>query len=163
VTILIRRTDIEKELPRTWNAAHVALRLAEGFAWSAILPDDDRLGCRTSWPSIVYEIDDLDAQAEQRELERNMSAVRDDLVWIAPSSRDISRCHATQYWPMKYLNAHPHLAGAVNKVAMARAHGHDLNWVVENYGGSAWSWRERHDLGCEIIARGLRKDGVVVF
>jgi hypothetical protein len=163
VTILIRRTDIEKELPRTWTAAHVAQRLVEGFFVSAMLPDDNRLGCRTSWPPTLNENGDLDAQAEQREFERNTSAVQDDFVWLAPSSRDISHSDAAQYWPLKYLNAHPHLAQAVNKVAMARAHGRDLNWVAEKYGGTAWLWRERHDLGCEIIAAGLIKDGVRVF
>ena len=165
MTIVIRQIDTDKseELPRAWDAARVAQRLVESFSVSAMLPDDDRLGCRTSWPLIPYEIGDLNAQAEQREVERTTSAVRDELVWIAPSSRDISRCDAAQYWPMKYLNAHPHLAGAVNKVAMARALGHDLNWVAENYGGTAWLWREWHDLGCEIIAAGLIRDRVAIF
>lgn len=45
------------------------------------------------------------------------------------------------------------------------AHGleRDAGWVAHKRGGYADTWRERHDLGCEIIAAALIEVRAPVF
>jgi hypothetical protein len=56
-----------------------------------------------------------------------------------------------------------HLLRAVNAVALAHSLDRDSGWVANKRGGYADTWRERHDQGCNIIARGLRACRLPVF
>jgi hypothetical protein len=51
----------------------------------------------------------------------------------------------------------------VNAVSLAHALDRDAGWVAKKRGGYADTWRQRHDRGCELIARGLATDLVPVF
>jgi len=48
-------------------------------------------------------------------------------------------------------------------VAWAHSLDRDSGWVAAKRGGYADTWRERHDRGCDIIARGLRACRTPVF
>jgi hypothetical protein len=66
-------------------------------------------------------------------------------------------------WPAEYLRALVPLLRAVNAVALAHSLDRDAGWIAAKRGGYADTWRERHDQGCDIIARGLRARRVPVF
>jgi hypothetical protein len=121
-----------------------------------------RLGYASTWPGYLYEFADLAAQAEQGELEKTQQA--QNRVRIVPSSQEIARMESAIAWPATYLSSmHSELMVAVNMIALAHALDRDAGWVAKKRGGFADTWRQRHGLGCEIIARGLIADRVAVF
>jgi hypothetical protein len=163
----IKRSDfdplhIEEELPATWNGPHVALRLTEAFTTVSKTTPGRRLGYVSTWPSYLYEFADLAAQAEQGELERTQET--QNRVRIVPSSQEIARMEQAIAWPATYLSAaHSELMVAVNMVSLAHALGFDAGWCAKKRGGYVDTWRQHHDLGCLLIARGLIADRVAVF
>jgi hypothetical protein len=66
-------------------------------------------------------------------------------------------------WPAQFLARLTPVLIAVNAVALARSLDRDAGWIAAKRGGYADTWRERHDQGCDIIARGLRCFRVPVF
>jgi hypothetical protein len=162
VTILIRKDrnaepfypdplDTPLPLPPSWNGPHVALRITEGFTTLAKMPRGDRTGMRSAWPAYMYEFNDLVDQAEQGELERTQA--EQNRVRVVPSAVEIAHMEASTYWPAQYLGAKPDLREAVNLLGLAYSLGLDARWVAKKRGGLADTWRERHDRGCELIAR----------
>jgi hypothetical protein len=153
----------EEVLPTAWNAAHVGLRVTEAFV--TVLKTTTpgrRLGYVSTWPAILHSFDDLVGQQEQGELERTMQM--QNHVRVAPTAQEIARMEAAIGWPMKYLSTnYLQLCEAVNAVSLAHAFGTDAGWVAKKRGGVADTWLQRHDLGCEIIARGLVADRTPVF
>ena len=108
-----------------------------------------------------YEWDDLLAQQAQGELERTQAL--QNRIRLLPSSREVQRMEVAICWPAEYLAPLVHLLRAVNAVALAHSLDRDAGWIAAKRGGYADTWRERHDHGCEIIARGLRSCRVPVF
>jgi len=149
-------------LPRAWDGPHVALRLVEGFVTVLKLPmrgGPARL--RSAWPPYMYEFADLAAQAEGGELEKTQA--EQNRVRIIPTAREIACAEEATYWPVQYLGAEPELREAVNMLGLAHAIGRDAAWVAKKRGGSADTWRMRHDAGCERIASALERDRAAVF
>jgi hypothetical protein len=174
MTVIIRREDPKvarinfnplatdnDPLPLMWNGPHVSTRIAEGFMTLAKMPRRDRMGMRSCWPEYAHTFEDLTGQAEQGELERTMQ--QQNRVRIAPSAQEIARMEASTYWPAQYLSAKPQLREAVNMVSLAHSLGFDAGRVAKERGRVADTWRERHDMGCELIAAGLIRDRVKVF
>ena len=164
MTICAHATAQELELldavPATWNGPHVGRRLTEAMATLALLPMGSG-GGMSAWPSYVYEWDDLLAQQAQGELERTMQA--QNRIRLLPSSRELQRMEVAIVWPAQYLARLVPLLIATNMVALAHSFERDSGWVAKKRGGYADTWRERHDQGCDIIARGLRSCRVPVF
>jgi hypothetical protein len=148
------------EVPSTWNGPHVGRRLCEAMRTLALLPLGAGSGS-SPWPAYCYEWDDLLAQQAQGELERTQQL--QNRIRLLPSSRDVQRMEAAICWPAEYLAALTHLLCAVNDVAWAHSLDRDSGWIAAKRGGYADTWRERHDQGCDIIARGLRSCRVPVF
>ena len=148
-------------LPPSWDGAHVALRLAEAFSILKALPlcgDRMRVSLQTKWPPYDYDAED---RVAQQELDYDLDEEKQTHLRLSPS--EISNANKALAWPLKYLWDHPELAKAVNAVARAHSIGRDAGWVTKKRGGFADTWRERHDLGCELIARSLQRDRVAVF
>ena len=115
----------------------------------------------SAWPPYSYEWDDLLAQQAQGELERTQA--QQNRIRLLPSSREVQRMEVAICWPAEFLPPLLHLLRAVNRVCLAHAIDRDSGWVAARFGGYADTWRERHDQGCDIIARGLRSCRVPVF
>jgi hypothetical protein len=148
--------------PPKWTGPHVARRLRESFATLERLPNDNYRGLRGAWPPYRHEWEDLLAHLELDEQER--AQAMQNRTRVSPARRDIAHMEQALYWPIQYLSAkHPHLCEAVNAVARAYALGRDAGSVARERGGCAETWRQRHDLGCELIARALQRDCVPVF
>jgi hypothetical protein len=152
---------LTEELPRAWNGPHVSLRLVEAFNTLKLMPMRDRKGLRAVWPQYMYEFSDLAAQAEGFELEKTQA--KQNRVRITPSAAAISQMEEALWWPAKHLAAKHELREAVNTIALAHSLDLDAGWVAKKRGGYADTWRERHDVGCELIARSLQRDRVQVF
>jgi hypothetical protein len=153
--------ELLDETPATWSGPHVGRRLSEAMRTLAMLP---MMGCgsgRAIWPAYSYEWDDLLAQQAQGELERTQQL--QNRIRLLPSSREVQRMEAAICWPAEYLTRLIHLLRAVNAVALAHSLDRDSGWIAAKRGGYADTWRERHDHGCDIIARGLRSCRVPVF
>jgi hypothetical protein len=148
------------ETPSRWNGPHVGLRLCEAMRTLALLPMGGGSGT-SAWPPYAYTFEDLLAQQAQGELERTQQM--QNRIRLLPSSREVQRMEAAICWPAEYLAPLAHLLRAVNAVALAHSLERDAGWIAAKRGGYADTWRERHDQGCDIIARGLRSGRVPVF
>jgi hypothetical protein len=148
------------DVPSTWNGPHVGRRLCEAMRTLALLPMGGG-GGSSAWPAYCYEWEDLLAQHEQGELERTQQL--QNRIRLLPSSREVQRMEAAICWPAEYLARLTHLLRAVNAVALAHSLDRDAGWIAAKRGGYSDTWRERHDHGCDIIARGLRSCRVPVF
>ena len=148
------------ETPPKWSGPHVGLRLCEAMRTLALLPMGGGSGSAI-WPPYCYEWDDLLAQQAQGELERTQAL--QNRIRLLPSSRELQRMEAAICWPAEYLARLVSLLRAVNAVAWAHSLDRDSGWVAAKRGGYADTWRERHDRGCDIIARGLRSCRTPVF
>jgi hypothetical protein len=124
------------------------------------LPMGGRTGS-SCWPAYSYEWEDLLAQQQQGELERTQQ--QQNRIRLLPSLRAISEMEQAICWPAQYLGRFPDLLRAVNAVALAHSVERDSGWIAAKRGGYADTWRERHDQGCSIIARGLRACRTPVF
>jgi hypothetical protein len=80
-----------------------------------------------------------------------------------PSSREVQRMEQAIIWPAQFLARLTPILIAVNAVALAHSFDRDSGRVAAKRGGYADTWRERHDQGCDLIARGLRACRVSVF
>lgn len=154
------RQELLDETPSTWNGLHVGRRLCEAMRTLAMLPMGGG-GASSAWPAYCYEWDDLLAQQAQGELERTQAL--QNRIRLLPSSRAVQRMEVAICWPAEYLARLVHLLRAVNGVALAHSLELDAGWVAAKRGGYADTWRERHDQGCDVIARGLRSCRVPVF
>jgi hypothetical protein len=149
------------DVPAIWSGPHVGRRLTDGMRTLRLLPMGTVAGYRGNWPPYVYEFEDLLAQHEQGELERTQAI--QNRVRLLPSFRDISQMEIAICWPAQFLARSANLVTAVNAVAFAHALGRDAGWVAAKRGGYADTWRQRHDAGCAMIAKGLRTAMVPVF
>lgn len=152
--------DLLDEVPSTWNGPHVGRRLSDAMRTLAMLPMGGAGGV-SMWPPYCYEWDDLLAQHAQGELERTQAL--QNRIRLLPSTREVQRMEAAICWPAEYLARKFEQLRAVNAVAWAHAIERDAGWVAAKRGGYGDTWRERHDQGCDIIARGLRVCRVPVF
>lgn len=150
-----------EETPACWIGPHVGRRLMEAMRTLRLLPMAGAIGYRPAWPAYAYEFEDLLAQHEQGELERTQLV--QNRSRILPGIRDLSLMERAIVWPASYLARKPQIASAVNCVALAHALDRDAGWVAAKKGGYADTWRQRHDLGCEIIASQLRDKRVPIF
>jgi hypothetical protein len=148
------------DIPAKWNGPHVGRRLCEAMRTLAMLPMGGG-GAASAWPPYCYEWDDLLAQQAQGELEKTQA--QQNRIRLLPSLRAVTEMELAICWPAEYLGRLPDLLRAVNAVALAHSLDRDSGWVAANRGGYADTWRERHDQGCGIIARGLRACRVPVF
>lgn len=154
------RNELLDEVPSTWNGPHVGHRLCDAMRTLAQLPMGGSTGS-SGWPAYCYEWDDLVAQEAQGELERTKAM--QNRIRLLPSSREVQCMEEAICWPAEYLARLVPLLIATNMVALAHSFERDSSWVAKKYGGFAETWRERHDHGCEVIARGLRSCRVPVF
>jgi hypothetical protein len=169
---LIRRDDplkfnpledavIDDIAPPLWSGPHVGKRLSEAMRTLRMLPMRTVAGYCAAWPAYSYEFEDLLAQQEQGELEKTQRM--QNRARLLPSYSDVTRMEAAIYWPARFLAQQEELMRAVNLVALAHSMERDSGWVANQRGGYADTWRDRHDKGCEIIARGLRRTLQLVF
>ena len=149
------------DAPSTWDGPHVGRRLCEAMRTIRLLPMPAVAGYRGNWPPYVYEFDDLVAQEKQGELERTQKL--QNRTRLLPSLREITHMEIAICWPVMFLSRSMHIVIAVNAVALAHSLERDAGWVAAKRGGYADTWRQRHDQGCEIIARELRAGLVPVF
>jgi hypothetical protein len=152
--------ELLDEVPSTWSGPHVGRRLSEAMRTLALLPMGNG-GGHAAWPPYAYTFEDLLAQHEQGELERTQAL--QNRIRLLPSSREVQRMETAICWPAEFLAKQFELLQATNAVALARSLDRDAGWIAAKRGGYADTWRERHDQGCDIIARGLRCFRVPVF
>ena len=149
------------DAPAVWSGLHVGRRLTEAMRTLRMLPLGLSSGYGSTWPRYCYEWDDLVAQEQQGELERTQKL--QNRTRLLPGLTEIGRMEIAICWPVEFLKPRFEIIVAVNWVAMAHSLDLDAGWVAAKRGGYADTWRQRHDVGCEIIANGLRERLVPVF
>src|ERR1700746_3909673 len=148
--------ELLDELPRTWDGPHVSRRLCEAIRTLRMLPLGISAGYGSTWPPYCYEWDDLVAQEQTAELERTQKL--QNRTRVLPGIVEIGRMEIAICWPAEFLRPRFEIIVAVNWVAMAHSIDRDAGWVAVKRGGYADTWRQRHDVGCTIIAGCVGKE-----
>jgi hypothetical protein len=120
------------------------VRLVEGLRTLAL---PTRRGPReygNHWPDWMYEWEDLLAQQEIEQEEKDRANRKQNRTRLSPSSVEIARMERTIAWPAHYLRSFPQLLRTVQLAASARARHRDLRWVAGRLrlpGREAPEWR----------------------
>jgi hypothetical protein len=153
-------------LPTHWSGPHVGKRLAEAFHTLARLPTANGPRFRSGWwPEWTREWTDEMARLEADVAQIEAEARAANRVRILPSAAEISRMEAAIAWPGTYLVRadRPHLARTVGIVALWRSRERDLKWIARKMRLGVHVLRLRNRAGLDLIAAGLRRDGVPVL
>lgn len=150
--------DAPPDLPTRWDAAHVGLRIVEGFVTLRSVPDRRFGHVKAAWPQYWHELEDVAEAQAQLDTEKNAP------TRVNATVREIAHAIETTYWAAKYLALfYPRYSEAVNAVAHAHSLGFDAGWITRKRGGYADTWMQLHEAGCQHIADGLSRDNVWVF
>jgi hypothetical protein len=157
-------TSPPEYVPPSWTGPHVGVRLVEGLRTLALLPT--RRGPReygNHWPDWIYEWEDLLAQQEIEQEEKDRANRKQNRTRLSPSSVEIARMEQVIAWPAHYLRSFPQLLRTVQLAALARARHRDLHWVARKLSVPGRLVRRWNREGVDKIALGLIRDRVPVF
>jgi len=152
-------------IPETWSGPHVGVRMVEGFKTLMNLPS---AGARSTasgyWPETWATWEDLLAQTTADVATQEMDAAEKNRVRVRPTAQDVSRMEAVIVWPARYLALRwLSLARTVQSVALLRAREFDLEMIARKLRRGSKELRFANRDGLDLIARGLRQDGALVF
>lgn len=156
-------------IPPSWIGPHVGLRMKEGFETLARMPVQSGPGTfKTLWPAYQYEVREYFANVlalvtegytpAEHELVTDRNRVR-----LSASAQAIQRMETVICWPARYLRHGPQLMRMVLSVALGRSRGMDLGQVALKLKRGPSFLRDGNRRGLDMIAEGLRRDGVGVF
>jgi hypothetical protein len=82
---------------------------------------------------------------------------------LLPSSIEIAPMETAIGWPGRYLLDCPQLIRVVQVAVFGRSHYHDLDWAARRLQLPGRLVRRWHREGLDLIAAGLRREGVRIF
>jgi hypothetical protein len=151
-------------VPPFWIGSHVGLRLIQAFKTLAKLPMSfGPQQTRGSWPRYRYEWADLLAQEEAAKDDKQLRAEAFNRVRIPPTAIEVGNMEAAIVWPARYLANRPLIMQAVHRVAAGRARDIGMEAIARRMKRRAATVRTMNRAGLDLIADGLRRDGVAVF
>jgi hypothetical protein len=152
-------------VPEAWIGPHVGLRLVEAFKTLAALPA--HFGPQLPhnfWPRYYrHEWEDLLAQQEAAQEDKQLRAEAFNRARIMPSRRDVGHMEIALVWPARYLRTRPIVMRVVQCVACWRARGVETEHIARRLRQGAARVRAMNRNRLDLIAHGLRRDGVGVF
>ena len=84
-------------------------------------------------------------------------------VRIPPTAIEVGNMETAIVWPARYLAARPLIVCVVHQVAAGRARGVEMEAIARRTRRRAATVRAMNRAGLDLIADGLRRDGVAVF
>jgi hypothetical protein len=142
----------------------VGVRLIEGLrVLSRMPPVRGPRPFGNSWPAHAYEWEDLLAQQQADEEQKRQEQRAQNYVRIQPTAAEITRMEQAIAWPGHYLLGHPQLLRTVSVVAICRARHRDIRHAARRLRLPFDLVCERNRDGLDMIAAGLRREGVRVF
>ena len=151
-------------VPPFWTGPHVGVRLVEGLRTLALLPT--RRGPReygNHWPDWIYEWEDLLAQQEIEQEEKDRANRKQNWTRLSPSSIEIGRMEQTIAWPARYLRGVPQLLRTIQLVSLSRSRHRDMEWAARRLRLPRRLVRRWNGEGLDKIALGLIRDRVTIF
>ena len=115
------------------------------------------------WPRYRHEWEDLLAQEEAAKDDKQLRAEAFNRVRIPPTAADVGNMETAIVWPARYLAARPMIMRVVHRVAAGRARGLEMEAIAHRMKRRAAAVRTMNRAGLDLIADGLRRDGVAVF
>jgi hypothetical protein len=151
-------------VPPFWIGSHVGLRLVQAFKTLAKMPMS--FGPQSGsgyWPRYRHEWEDLLAQEEAAKDDTQLRAEAFNRVRIPPTAIEVGNMETAIVWPARYLAARPLIMRAVHRVAAGRARGQETDLIAQRMRCPPARLRTLNRAGLDLIADGLRRDGVAVF
>ena len=108
------------------------------------------------WADLLAQ-QEADAEQKQRD-QREANRTR-----LRPSSVEIAHMEQAICWPARYLREFPQLIRTVQQVAVARMQDCDMEHAARHLRLPGRIVRRWNGEGCDLIARGLVRDGVRIF
>ena len=158
-------TQAPAYVPTRWDGPQVGKRLTEAFRTLSRLPMNGHpRAFGTAWPEYVREWSDELAILTGEISDQEAAARAQNRVRVMPSAAEISHMEAAISWPATYLaKTRPILAVTVQLVALWRSRERELSWIARKLRLGAHTVRARNRNGLDVIAAGLRRDGVRVL
>jgi hypothetical protein len=151
-------------VPPFWIGSHCGLRLVQAFKTLAKMPMSfgPRFGSGY-WPHYRHEWEDLLAQEEAAKDDKQLRAEAFNRVRIPPTAVEVGNMETAIVWPARYLAARPLIMRVVHRVAAGRARGQEMDVMAQRMRCPPARLRTINRAGLDLIADGLRRDGVAVF
>jgi hypothetical protein len=151
-------------VPEAWIGSHVGLRLIQAFKTLAKMPTTfGPQQAHGSWPRYRYEWEDLLAQEQVTKDDKRLRAEAFNRVSIPPTAAEVGNMETAIVWPARYLAVRPLIMRSVHQVAAGRARGIEMEAIARRMRRRASTVRTMNRAGLDLIADGLRRDGVAVF
>lgn len=164
---------LEDYVPPVWDGPHVGKRLIEAWGVLRRVPwQYGPAGCATAWPAYAYEFGDLNAQEGADLDDKDRKRQDRNRVRALPSAAEITHMETAIGWAARYLapidqaerrGAALSVARCVGMVAMWRSAERESEWIARKLRLHPSTLRRRNRRGLDLIAIGLRCDGVTVF
>ena len=120
--------------------------------------------CRSSyWPRYRHEWEDLLAQEQAAKDDKQLRAEAFNRARILPTTVEVGNMETAIVWPARYLGVRPLVMRVVHQVAAGRARGVEMETIARRLRRKAATVRAMNRAGLDLIADGLRLDGVAVF
>ena len=160
----LRRRPGTGVVPPFWIGSHCGLRLVQAFKTLARMPMSfgPRFGSGY-WPRYRHEWEDLLAQEEAANDDKQLRAEAFNRVRIPPTAIEVGNMETAIVWPARYLAARPLIMRVVHRVAAGRARGQEMEAIASRMKRRAATVRTMNRAGLDLIAYGLRHDDVAVF
>lgn len=151
-------------IPEKWDGPHAGKRLVEAFATLAQIPWHwGPAGYGRPWPEYSHDVADLNCQQQGDHWLLKLRTEQRNRVRLPPSANEITRMETAIAWPLRYLAADPYVSMVVLLVAADKARGLDMRDIAERVRMQPATLRRRNGSGLDLIAGGLRREGVSVF
>ena len=111
----------------------------------------------------MYEWQDLLAQQEIEQEEKDRANRKQNWTRLSPSSIEIGRMEQTIAWPARYLRGVPQLLRTIQLVSLSRSRHRDMEWAARRLRLPRRLVRRWNGEGLDKIALGLIRDRVTIF
>jgi len=151
-------------IPDRWDGPHLGLRLVEALRVLRRMPmSGTPREFGNAWPSYGIEFADASSFADDPLWKADQAAAF-NRIRPRPSAIEIAHMEAAIAWPARYLKEFPQLLRTVGVVALVRSFHKDVEFAARR---RLWMpprvVRRWNREGLDLIAAGLRCDGVTIF
>jgi hypothetical protein len=154
-------------VPPSWDGPHCSVRLVQAFKTLAAMPVANGPRFKSGhWAQ--YPMEWIDIVAKEHEWLNDPGQAREAAQqWARTRHRvtpaEVGHMEMALSWPAHYLRTRPLVMRVVQTVARFRSIGYESDKIAHKLHKPPATVRRINRAGLDVIAAGLRRDGVAVF